>query len=240
MKVRLDVMLAERGLAESREKAQALVLAGEVLVDGIPARKPGQPVSAEAEIVVRARPAHVSRGGLKLEAAIGHWHIQVAGRICLDVGASTGGFTDCLLQHGAARVHAVDVGSGQLDWKLRTDPRVILRERLNARYLRYEQIGEPVDLAVCDVSFISVTLILPAIAPLLREAGEMVILVKPQFEVGRDQVGKGGIVRDPQLHRAACERVETAVREMNFQTDIIPSPILGAEGNREFLLYARH
>lgn len=240
MKVRLDVMLAERGLAESREKAQALVLAGEVLVNGVPARKPGQAVSSEAEIAVRERPAHVSRGGLKLEAAIGHFQIPVAGRICLDVGASTGGFTDCLLQRGAARVHAVDVGSGQLDWKLRTDPRVILRERLNARYLRYEQIGELVDLAVCDVSFISVTLILPAIAPLLRETGEMVILVKPQFEVGREQVGKGGIVRDPQLHRAACERVETAVREMNFQTGMIPSPILGAEGNREFLLHARH
>jgi 23S rRNA (cytidine1920-2'-O)/16S rRNA (cytidine1409-2'-O)-methyltransferase len=240
MKVRLDVMLAERGLAESREKAQALILAGEVLVDGVPARKPGQAVSPEAQLTVRERPAHVSRGGLKLEEAIRHFEVQVAGRVCLDIGASTGGFTDCLLQHGAARVYALDVGSGQLDWKLRTDPRVILRERLNARYLRREDIGEKVDLAVCDVSFISVTLILPAIEPLLQPAGEMVILIKPQFEVGREQVGKGGIVRDPQLHQAACERVESAVRQMSFETGIIASPILGAEGNKEFLLYARH
>jgi 23S rRNA (cytidine1920-2'-O)/16S rRNA (cytidine1409-2'-O)-methyltransferase len=240
MRVRLDVMLAERGLAESREKAQALVLAGEVTVDGVPARKPGQPVSAEAELKVRDRPAHVSRGGLKLEAAIDRFGIQVAGRICLDVGASTGGFTDCLLQHGAARVHAIDVGSGQLDWKLRNDARVLLRERLNARYLRYEDIGELIDLAVCDVSFISATLILRAIGPLLQPAGEMVVLVKPQFEVGREQVGKGGIVRDPRLHQTACERIETAVRQMNFETDIIESPIRGAEGNKEFLLYARH
>ena len=240
MRVRLDTLLAERGLAESREKAQALVLAGEVLVNGVKAQKPGQSVTAEADLQVLSRPAYVGRGGLKLEAAIRHFGVEVAGRVCLDVGASTGGFTDCLLQHGAARVHAVDVGFGQIDWKLRTDPRVILHERLNARYLRPEDIGEPVGLAVCDVSFISATLILPAIAPLLQPAGEMVILVKPQFEVGREQVGKGGIVRDPQLHRSACERVENAVRRMNYTTEIIESPILGAEGNKEFLLYARH
>jgi 23S rRNA (cytidine1920-2'-O)/16S rRNA (cytidine1409-2'-O)-methyltransferase len=160
--------------------------------------------------------------------------------VCLDVGASTGGFTDCLLQRGAARVHIVDVGAGQLDWKLRSDPRVILHERLNARYLRREDIGEAIDLAVCDVSFISVTLILPALPPLLRDGAEMVILIKPQFEVGRGQVGKGGIVRDEELRRAACERVENVVRQMNYQTGIIDSPILGAEGNKEFLLYARH
>jgi 23S rRNA (cytidine1920-2'-O)/16S rRNA (cytidine1409-2'-O)-methyltransferase len=240
MKVRLDVMLAERGLAESREKAQALVLAGEVLVDGVKARKPGQSVSPEADLKVLQRPLYVGRGGLKLEAAIDRFNIQVSGRVCLDVGASTGGFTDCLLQRGAARVHAVDVGAGQLDWKIRTDPRVILHERVNARYLRYEDIGEPVGLAVCDVSFISMTLILPALGPLLQPAGEMVILVKPQFEVGKEQVGKGGIVRDPVLHRSACERVESAVRQMGYKTDIIESPILGAEGNKEFLLYARH
>jgi 23S rRNA (cytidine1920-2'-O)/16S rRNA (cytidine1409-2'-O)-methyltransferase len=240
MKVRLDVMLAERGLAESREKAQALVLAGEVLVDGVKARKPGQSVSLEADLKVLQRPLYVGRGGLKLEAAIDRFNIQVSGRVCLDVGASTGGFTDCLLQRGAARVHAVDVGAGQLDWKIRTDPRVILHERVNARYLRYEDIGEPVGLAVCDVSFISMTFILPALGPLLQPAGEMVILVKPQFEVGKEQVGKGGIVRDPVLHRSACERVESAVRQMGYKTDIIESPILGAEGNKEFLLYARH
>ncbi len=241
MRARLDVMLAERGLADSREKAQALILAGEVLVDGVPARKPGQSMSAEAALTVRERPAHVSRGGLKLEAgSVKHFRIAVEGKISLDAGASTGGFTDCLLQHGAARVYAVDVGSGQLDWKLRNDQRVVVRERLNARYLRYEDLGEPVDLAVCDVSFISVTMILPALGPLLKPSGEMVILVKPQFEVGRGQVGKGGIVREPQLHQGACERVETAVRTMGFRTEIIDSPILGAEGNKEFLLYARH
>jgi 23S rRNA (cytidine1920-2'-O)/16S rRNA (cytidine1409-2'-O)-methyltransferase len=240
MKVRLDVMLAERGLAESREKAQALVLAGEVFVNGVKASKPGQSVPEGAELQVLERPLYVGRGGLKLAAALDRFHIHVAGRICLDVGASTGGFTDCLLQRGATRVHAVDVGAGQLHWKLRTDTRVILHERLNARYLRYEDIGEPIGLAVCDVSFISVTLILPALASLLQPSAEMVILVKPQFEVGKEEVGKGGIVRDPELHRSACERVESAVRHMSYNTDIIESPILGSEGNKEFLLYARH
>ncbi len=240
MKVRLDVMLAERGLAESREKAQALVLAGEVLVNGVKAKKPGQGVPAGADLQVLQRPLYVGRGGLKLEAAIDRFNIQVTGRNCLDIGSSTGGFTDCLLQRGAARVHTVDVGAGQLDWKLRTDSRVVLHERVNARYLRYEDIGEPIDLAVCDVSFISVTLILPALGPLLQPSAEMVILIKPQFEVGREQVGKGGIVRDPELHRSSCDRVESAVRQMSYRTDIIESPILGAEGNKEFLLYARH
>ena len=189
---------------------------------------------------VLQRPLYVGRGGLKLEAAIDRFNIQVAGQICLDIGSSTGGFTDCLLQRGAARVHAVDVGAGQLDWKLRTDGRVVVHERVNARYLRYEDIGEPIDLAVCDVSFISVTLILPALVPLLQPSAEMVILIKPQFEVGREQVGKGGIVRDPELHRSSCERIESAVCQMSYKTDVIESPILGAEGNKEFLLYARH
>ena len=240
MKNRLDVILTERGLAESREKAQALILAGEVLINGVKAQKPGQSVPPDADLQVLRRPPYVSRGGLKLEAALDRFQIRVSGRICLDVGASTGGFTDCLLQRGASRVHIVDVGSGQLDWKLRTDPRVALHERLNARYLRFEDIGERVDLAVCDVSFISVTLILPALPPLLQSDGEMVILVKPQFEVGKDQIGKGGIVRDPELHRSVCDRVDHVVRQMNYKTDIIESPILGAEGNKEFLLYARH
>jgi 23S rRNA (cytidine1920-2'-O)/16S rRNA (cytidine1409-2'-O)-methyltransferase len=240
MRIRLDVMLAERGLAESREKAQALVLAGEVLVNGVKAQKPGQNVSPEAELQVLRPPPYVSRGGFKLAAALDHFQIAVAGRVCVDVGASTGGFTDCLLQRGAAIVHIVDVGSGQLDWKLRTDPRVVLHERLNARYLSVADIADPIDLLVCDVSFISVTLILPALPPLLQPDAEMVILVKPQFEVGREQIGKGGIVRDPELHKAACERIESAVRGMSYRTDIIESPILGAEGNKEFLLYARH
>jgi 23S rRNA (cytidine1920-2'-O)/16S rRNA (cytidine1409-2'-O)-methyltransferase len=241
LKLRLDKLLVDRGLAASRERAQALVLAGKVLVNEQKIEKSGAQVEQDAVIRLLGEDLkYVSRGGLKLERALEHWHIHVAGKVCLDVGASTGGFTDCLLQHGAARVHAIDVGSGQLDWKLRSDARVLLRERLNARYLRYEDIGERIDLAVCDVSFISATLILPAIGPLLQPAGEMVVLVKPQFEVGRDQVGKGGIVRDPRLHQAACDRIETAVRQMNFVTGIIESPILGAEGNKEFLLYARH
>jgi 23S rRNA (cytidine1920-2'-O)/16S rRNA (cytidine1409-2'-O)-methyltransferase len=240
MKPRLDRLLVERGLAGSREKAQALVMAGEVLVDGNKAEKPGQPVALDCRIEVLARPPFVSRGGLKLNAALDRFGISVTGRICLDIGASTGGFTDCLLQRGATRVHAVDVGTGQLDWKIRSDSRVTVHEKLNARYLRFEDIGEPVDLAVCDVSFISVTLILPAAVPLLQPGGEMVILVKPQFEAGKGQVGKGGIVRDPELHAATCRRVAEAVQQLGFKTEIMESPILGAEGNREFLLYAHH
>jgi 23S rRNA (cytidine1920-2'-O)/16S rRNA (cytidine1409-2'-O)-methyltransferase len=240
MKPRLDRLLVERGLAPTREKAQALIMADAVLVDGRKAAKPGQSVDAEARIEVLAQPPFVSRGGLKLDAAIAHFGIAVAGRVCLDVGASTGGFTDCLLQRGAARVHAVDVGAGQLDWKLRSDPRVVVHEKLNARYLRPQDLGEPIAFAACDVSFISVTLILPAVTPVLQPAGEMVILVKPQFEVGKGQVGKGGIVREPELHQAACRRVDDALRQLGYQTALIDSPILGAEGNREFLLYARH
>jgi 23S rRNA (cytidine1920-2'-O)/16S rRNA (cytidine1409-2'-O)-methyltransferase len=240
MKSRLDRLLLDRGLAPSREKAQALIMAGEVLVDGRKADKPGQAVAGESRIEVLAQPPFVSRGGVKLAAALDHFAILVAGRVCLDIGASTGGFTDCLLQRGAARVHAVDVGSGQLDWKIRSDARVVVHEKLNARYLRREDLGEPVDLAVCDVSFISVTLILPAVAPLLQPGGEMVILVKPQFEVGKGQVGKGGIVRETELQEAACRRVDEAARQLGFKTGLTESPILGAEGNREFLLYAHH
>jgi 23S rRNA (cytidine1920-2'-O)/16S rRNA (cytidine1409-2'-O)-methyltransferase len=240
MKPRLDRLLVERGLAPTREKAQALIMAGAVLVDGRKAAKSGQPVGVEARVEVLAQPPFVGRGGLKLDAAIAHFGICVADRICLDIGASTGGFTDCLLQRGAARVHAVDVGAGQLDWKIRSDPRVIVHEKLNARYLRREDLGEPIDLTVCDVSFISVILILPAIYPLLQPGGEIVILVKPQFEAGKGQVGKGGIVREPELHQAACRRVDHALRQSGYETAIIESPILGAEGNREFLLYAHH
>lgn len=240
MKLRLDRLLVERGLAESREKAQALIMAGEVLVAGQKATKPGHTVPDDAVVEVLARPPYVSRGGFKLAGALQHFGIDPAGKVCVDVGSSTGGFTDALLQAGAARVHAVDVGAGQLAWSLRTDPRVVVHEGINARELRFEDIGEPADLLVCDVSFISVTLILPAIVPLVRPEGQMVILVKPQFEVGKGQVGKGGIVRDPALHRAACDRVREAVEQSGFQTEIMESPILGAEGNKEFLLYAHH
>ena len=240
MKMRLDRLLVERGLAESREKAQALIMAGEVLVNRQKASKPGHTVANDSAIEVLARPPYVSRGGIKLAGALAGFHIDVSGKVCLDVGASTGGFTDALLQAGAARVHAVDVGAGQMAWSIRTDPRVILHDGINARELSYDDIGERADLIVCDVSFISVTLILPAIVPLLQPEGQMVILIKPQFEVGKGQVGKGGIVRDPELHRAACERVRRAVEEFGFVTAVMESPIHGAEGNKEFLLHARH
>lgn len=240
MKVRLDRLLVDRGLAESREKAQALIMAGEVMLNGQKATKPGQAVADEAKLEVLARPPYVSRGGFKLAAALREFAIDVAGQVCLDIGSSTGGFTDVLLQAGAARVHAVDVGAGQLAWSLRTDSRVVVHEGLNAREIQFSDIGEWVGMIACDVSFISVTLILPAAVRLLQPGGRMVILIKPQFEVGKGQVGKGGIVRDPALHQVACQRVESAVRELGFETSIMDSPILGAEGNKEFLLYAHH
>lgn len=238
-KQRLDLLLVERQLAESRERAQALILAGKVRVDAQKADKPGRLIAPESRIEVEQPLKYVSRGGLKLEAALTHFAIPVAGRVCLDIGASTGGFTDCLLQHGAARVHAVDTGAGQIDWKLRSDIRVILHERMNARYLTFDEIGEMMDLITCDVSFISVTLLVPQLAPLLAAHGDWVVLIKPQFEVGRERVGKGGIVRDPEAHRMACDKVARAVQGAGFGTSIIDSPILGAEGNREFLLHAR-
>ena len=250
MKTRLDQILVERGLADSREKARALILAGSVAVDGQKSDKPGHAFPEDCRVEVAERLPYVSRGGFKLAGALDRFAIDVRGRVCLDVGASTGGFTDCLLQRGAARVYALDVGHGQLDWRLRNDPRVIVREGVNARYLQPGDFPEKFDLVVCDASFISATLLIPAIAPLLSESGEMVILVKPQFEVGKDQVGKGGIVRDPELHRAACERIQKAVEALGgiassgiasmWTASIVESPILGAEGNREFLLYARH
>jgi 23S rRNA (cytidine1920-2'-O)/16S rRNA (cytidine1409-2'-O)-methyltransferase len=238
-KVRIDQAMVERGLAESREKAQALILAGEVKVDGQRIDKPGRAIAHEAQIEVTARLPYVSRGGLKLAHALDTFAIYPEGKVCIDIGTSTGGFTDCLLQRGALRVYAVDTGAGQIDWKLRSDPRVVLLENTNARYLLPGAIGEPATLLVCDVSFISVTLVLPQFPALLTPDGEFVILVKPQFEVGREQVGKGGIVRDPALHQAACDRVRTSVEALGYSTAIIPSPVLGAEGNREFLLHAR-
>jgi len=238
-RIRLDQLLVERGLVDSREKARALVIAGQVLVDGQKSEKPGHTVPGDCRVEVLERMPYVSRGGYKLAAALDRFAIDVAGRACLDVGASTGGFTDCLLQRGAVRVWSVDVGHGQLDWKLRNDPRVVVREGVNARYLKPEDFAERFDLAVCDASFISATLLIPAIVPLLAPGGEIVVLVKPQFEASRGEVGKGGIVRDPGVHSAACDRVRAAVEALGFHTDIMESPILGAEGNREFLLYAR-
>jgi 23S rRNA (cytidine1920-2'-O)/16S rRNA (cytidine1409-2'-O)-methyltransferase len=234
-KSRLDVLLVERALAPSREKAQALILAGQVLVNHQKATKSGQSVATDCAIEMLGVTKYVGRGGLKLEAALDHWSIDPAGWVAMDVGASTGGFTDCLLQRGALRVHAVDVGKTQLAWAMRSDPRVVIHEEANARFLTAETIGEPVDLIVCDVSFISVTMILPALAAL---APRMLILVKPQFEVGREQVGKRGIVREAALHEAACEKVGQAVRHLGFTQNVIPCPVKGAEGNQEFWLWA--
>ncbi|MGO9126632.1 MAG: TlyA family RNA methyltransferase [Terriglobales bacterium] len=244
MKTRLDKLIFERGLAASRERAQAMILAGKVLVDGQKIEKAGAGVGADAEIRLLGEDLkYVSRGGLKLEKALEHWKIDVKGRVCLDIGTSTGGFTDCLLQHGAARVIAVDTGHGQIDFGLRQDPRVRLLEKANARYLTCEQLGEVVDFIAMDVSFISATLVLPAVIaaafPVPPVERRMVVLVKPQFEVGRGLVGKGGIVRDEAAQLAAVEKVRLGlVGQGCARTAVINSPILGAEGNREFLLYA--
>ena len=246
MKVRLDKLLVERGLAASRERAQALILAGKVLVDDQKLEKAGAPVSAECMIRLLGQDLkYVSRGGLKLERALQHWNISVAEKICLDVGASTGGFTDCLLQNGASRVIAVDTGYGQMDFKLRQDARVRLLEKTNARYLTREAVGNAVDFIAMDVSFISATLVLPAVigaafpeSPEERHGRPIVVLVKPQFEAGKKYVGKGGIVRDAAAQVAAVENVDRVLRSRGaIQTDSMESPILGAEGNREFLLY---
>jgi 23S rRNA (cytidine1920-2'-O)/16S rRNA (cytidine1409-2'-O)-methyltransferase len=247
LKIRLDKLLLERGVTGSRERAQALILAGKVLVDGQKIEKAGAGVNADADIRLLGEDLkYVGRGGLKLERALEHWHIDVAGKVCLDVGASTGGFTDCLLQHGAARVIAVDTGHGQIDFRLRKDARVRLLEKTNARYLTRELVGEIVDFIAMDVSFISATLVLPAVIAAAipessaeRRGRQMVVLVKPQFEVGREQVGKGGIVRDEAAQMGAVEKVRTALLAKNVaRTDVIESPILGAEGNREFLLFS--
>jgi 23S rRNA (cytidine1920-2'-O)/16S rRNA (cytidine1409-2'-O)-methyltransferase len=236
-KLRLDHLVVERGLAESRERAQALILAGQVRVNGQKSSKPGHSIASDARIEVLERQPYVSRGGFKLAAALDDFSIDVTGLTCLDVGASTGGFTDCLLQRGAKCVWAIDVGHGQLDWKLRNDARVVVQEGINARYLTPADYPVKFDLAVCDASFISVTMLIPAITPLLSSPRRLIVLVKPQFEVGRAEIGKGGIVRDPALHEAACARVRNAMEAQGLNSGIIPSPILGTEGNREFLLY---
>ena len=245
MKLRLDKLLVDRGLAASRERAQALVLAGKVLVDDQKVEKAGAQVPEDSVIRLLGEDLrYVSRGGLKLERALNHWNIDVKGKICLDVGASTGGFTDCLLQRGAARVIAVDTGYGQMDFKLRQDARVKLLEKTNARYVTREVIGEAVDLVAMDVSFISATLVLPAVIAAAfpesldeRSGRTIIVLVKPQFEAGREHVGKGGIVHDEVAQTVAVERVRAALLSLGAaQMDTIESPILGMEGNREFLL----
>ena len=247
-KIRLDKLLLERGVVPSRERAQALILAGKILVNGQKIEKSGASVNPDSEIRLLGEDLkYVSRGGLKLEHALAHWQINVTGKTCLDVGASTGGFTDCLLQHGAARVIAVDTGHGQIAFQFRNDPRVCLLEKTNARYLTAEQLGEFAEIIVMDVSFISATLVLPAVLAAAfpqessaRTGRELIVLIKPQFEAGRENVGKGGIVRDPEIQQQAVEKVRAAVQSLGaISTDVTDSPILGAEGNREFLLHAK-
>ena len=239
MKTRLDKLLVERGLTPSRERAQALILAGKVLVNEQKIDKAGALIDSAAALRLLGEDLrYVSRGGLKLEKALEHWQIDLNGKICLDVGASTGGFSDCMLQHGAAKVIAVDTGYGQMDFGLRNHPRLRLLEKTNARYLTHEDIGEHVDFIAIDVSFISATLLLPAVIGAASGAGQIVVLVKPQFEVGRELVGKGGIVRDQVAQQSAVAKVESALLELGGTTpECIESPILGGEGNREFLLH---
>jgi 23S rRNA (cytidine1920-2'-O)/16S rRNA (cytidine1409-2'-O)-methyltransferase len=238
--LRLDKLLVDRGLAESRTKAQALVMAGVVLVDDQRASKPSDTVAANAQIRLKGgddpTSRYVGRGGLKLEKALRDFEIDVSGFDCLDVGASTGGFTDCLLQHGSRHVIAVDVGHNQIDWRLRTDSRVEVREGINARYLQPDDFPMKFDLVVMDVSFISATKIMPAIVPLLKESGRLITLIKPQFEVGRGEVGKGGIVRDVEKRARVIEEVNSAAEQFGLQPkEVIESPIHGADGNVEFL-----
>ncbi len=242
-KLRLDLLLVQRGLAESREKAQAVIFSGQVLVNGQKQDKAGAPVPEDAELrILGEMLRYVSRGGLKLEAALTEFHLPVEGVIALDVGASTGGFTDCLLQQGAQKVYAVDVGYGQMAWKIRQDPRVIVIERVNIREMAPALVPEPVDLAVIDVSFISLEKVIPRVRNFLKPDGAIVALIKPQFEVGKEHVGKGGIVRDEAARTAAVKRIEDFIRGLGFDVKgIIPSPITGQDGNVEYLICAdRH
>ena len=236
---RADALLLARGLCDSREQAKRLILAGEVRSGDRVIDKPGMRLAHDAPLEVMEKPRYVGRGGLKLEAALAAFGIDPTGWTCLDVGASTGGFTDCLLQHGAAKVHAVDVGTNQLVWKLRNDPRVVARERFNARHMTPEDIGEKVRLAVMDLSFISLTKVLPAVFPLLDAGGTIVCLIKPQFELRREDISKGGIVRDPTLHDRAVGNIRDFVTNELGRAwlGVIPSPITGTDGNQEFLAW---
>jgi 23S rRNA (cytidine1920-2'-O)/16S rRNA (cytidine1409-2'-O)-methyltransferase len=238
-RLRLDQALVQQGLCDSREQAKRLILAGKVLVNDAPASKPGTPIAADAVLHVKEPPRYVSRGGLKLEGALKAFTVEVKDAIALDVGASTGGFTDCLLQHGAARVYAFDVGTNQLVWKLRSDPRVISRENFNVRHMKPEDLPEPVDLIVADVSFISLTLVLPPAFRALKSGGSALVLIKPQFELSREEIGQGGIVRDPASHQKACQRIQDFVAGMQDLSwkGLIPSPIQGTDGNIEFLAW---
>ena len=238
-KHRLDLTLVAKGLAKSRQRSQAMIMAGKVLVNDRPVDKPGFNVSPDDRIELRGPDiSYASRGGLKLEAALHEFELDVTDLICIDVGASTGGFTDCLLQHGAKRVYAVDVGYGQLAWKLRQDPRVIVIERTNVRHLAADTIPAPVDLVTIDVAFISLKIVVPAIIQFLKPAASILALIKPQFEVGKNQVGKGGVVREPELHQQVIHDLSAFFRTINLTPQsVFPSPLLGPKGNREFFVF---
>ncbi len=241
-KQRLDVLITSLGLCDSREQAQRLILAGEVSVKGQAVTKPGTKVEEGLPITIKNKPRYVSRGGLKLEGALKAFPaVRAEGKICLDIGSSTGGFTDCLLQNGAARVHAVDVGTNQLVWKLRNDPRVIVKEQFNARYMTPEDLGEKVQLIVSDVSFISLTKILPAAYACLEEGGDLLVLIKPQFELQPEDIGPGGIVRNPALHQRAVDKIHDFIVNVLHREwmGVADSPITGMEGNKEFLAWLR-
>jgi 23S rRNA (cytidine1920-2'-O)/16S rRNA (cytidine1409-2'-O)-methyltransferase len=241
-KQRLDLLLVARGLFQSRAQAQRAISAGLVLVNGQVIDKAGAQIPSDAHIELKEKPRYVSQGGLKLERALHVFQIDVADKVCLDVGASTGGFTDCLLQHGAKRVYAVDVGKGQLDWKLRADLRVVVLEGLNARYLKPEQIGEPVDIATVDVSFISLKLILPPLKEIVKPKGDLICLVKPQFEAGREHVTRGGVVKDSSVHQRVLEELASFV-QTQLELSVVNathSPIKGPAGNIEFLMHIRN
>ena len=242
MKTRLDVLLVERGLAESREKAKAIIMAGEVFVDGQREDKAGTSFPEKVVIEVKGSPLkYVSRGGLKLEKAMTHFDVTLEGKVCMDVGASTGGFTDCMLQNGAKKVYAVDVGNGQLAWKLRQDERVVCMEKTNIRYVTREQIAEPIEFSSIDVAFISLTKVLEPVKALLTPDGEIVALIKPQFEAGREQVGKKGVVRDKAVHLEVVERILAYASGIGFQIlNLEFSPIKGPEGNIEYLLHLQN
>ena len=239
MKERLDVLLVSQGLAASREKAKAIIMSGNVLVNGQREDKAGTMIDVKAEITVKGgQLKYVSRGGLKLEMAMSHVYLTLEGRVCRDVGASTGGFTDCMLQNGAVKVYSVDVGHGQLDWKLRNDPRVVCMEKTNIRYVTPEQIEEPAAFVSIDVSFISLTKVLPPVRELMTEDGEIVCLIKPQFEAGREKVGKKGVVRDPKVHEEVIEKVIDFASTIGLESrELEFSPIKGPEGNIEYLLH---
>jgi 23S rRNA (cytidine1920-2'-O)/16S rRNA (cytidine1409-2'-O)-methyltransferase len=237
-KDRIDKVLVTRGLVESREKARALLMEGKVLVRGMKVEKAGTFISKEAPVEIISALRYASRGGLKLEKALKEFSLNISGLIALDVGASTGGFTDCLLQHGAQRVYAIDVGYGQLDWKLRNDPRVVLIERTNIRYMKMDLIKDDIDFSTVDVSFISLVKVLPKVHEFLKSEGKVVALIKPQFELERADVGKGGIVRDEHKRLKAQDKIKTAASAMGFAVKgLITSPIKGSKGNEEYLIY---